>query len=886
MSAAIYVPQAGAAIPSASRIGGKGHALAKLAQLAGEGGFDVAPFLVVESAHFTRHLQALGPRPQAQAELMAWRDRIRTSELPAKLRSELRAALQASGLNTSLVALRSSAASEDGKAHSFAGQFDTLLGVRCDAEHDQALWDALRAVWASAFSEHALAYAQQQAIAADLRMAVVIQTMIDPEVSGVAFSVDPVHGDAQSVLISSVYGLGEGLVSGEFDADTYRVGQDETVSAAIVAKPLALRLAPDGGTQSLPVSEALVRAPSLTGAQALRIAAVARWLESRLGAPQDIEWAWSGDRLIVLQTRPITGGQRNIWDNSNIIESYSGVTTPLTFSFALGVYEEVYLQFCRLVGVPESMLQERRELFANMLGLARGRVYYNLLNWYRMLSLLPGFRFNRAFMERMMGVRESLTQTIESPAKGGRLADLLHLLRTTARLFREGQRIDRQVVRFQAHVQATLAPLAKVDFGSWSSGRLVAEYHRLEDALLRRWQTPIVNDFLAMMFFGVLGRLTERWLPAAPPTLVNDLLCGEGGIISTEPARRIMALAQQIRKSSELRALFDSQRDAHSVWTALRRDARYAELATQLDQYLDRFGNRCMEELKLETITLGEDPTPLVPMLRAYLAADKTDAGEAWQRELAIRRAAEARVNTELDPLRRRIHRYVLSRTRARVRDRENLRFERTRVFGTVRRIYKALGERLVDEGRLASPRDVFYLRTDEIFGLFEQDLQLDTLAITQARRAEFEEYARTPAPPERFETFGPASRWKPGDSGAAAKIDPDLRQLQGTGCCPGIVHARVRVVRDPRDADQLSGRILVAERTDPGWTLLFPAVSGLLVQRGSLLSHSAIVAREMGIPCIVGIAGLLDVLRDGEEVEMDGTVGSVVRRDPASGAA
>ncbi|MBW3655953.1 MAG: phosphoenolpyruvate synthase, partial [Gemmatimonadetes bacterium] len=146
--------------------------------------------------------------------------------------------------------------------------------------------------------------------------------------------------------------------------------------------------------------------------------------------------------------------------------------------------------------------------------------------------------------------------------------------------------------------------------------------------------------------------------------------------------------------------------------------------------------------------------------------------------------------------------------------------------------------------------------------------------------RAEFAAYERAPAPPDRFETRGPAADY-------VAALVPAVApsgELRGTGCSPGVVRAPVRIVRDPHHAGELAGHILVAERTDPGWTLIFPAVEGVLVQRGSLLSHSAIVARELALPCIVGIPGLMDTLRDGEMVEMDGTAGTLRRLDGVEG--
>src|SRR5207302_10774316 len=160
------------------------------------------------------------------------------------------------------------------------------------------------------------------------------------------------------------------------------------------------------------------RAPVLTDEQAAAAAALARQSGRRFGRPQDVEWAVEGGKLYLLQSRPITSlnavadpdGVVNIWDNSNIAESYNGVTTPLTFSFARRAYEEVYRQFCRILRVPGAQVEASADVFRHMLGLVRGRVYYNLLNWYRLLSLLPGFKANRRFMEQMMGVKEGLPE--------------------------------------------------------------------------------------------------------------------------------------------------------------------------------------------------------------------------------------------------------------------------------------------------------------------------------------------------------------------------------------------------------------------------------------------------------------------------------------------
>jgi len=882
--------------PPASEIGGKAH---NLARLAGIPGVRVPPWLVIGVRAFEAFvLEGADPTP-GSASL---RDRVASLPLPAPLADALRSTLAARGLVGSVVAVRSSATAEDAAAASFAGQFTSVLGVR--AEHDlEELWRAIQTVWLSAFSEHALAYAAGQSAADGLRMAVIVQQLAPARAAGVAFSIDPVSGDHDVAVVSAVYGLGELLVSGDVDADTMRVTRDGRIDVVLADKEHALvRSSSRGGdgdvggsgTMRVEIPAALRRAPAISDAQTREITSVARSLEEALGAPQDVEWAigipgvesigspTADEALYILQTRPVTAagtrvtGERRVWDNSNIIESYSGVTTPLTFSFARGVYEQVYRQFCELLGVRTQVIDAHRDVFANMLGLVSGRVYYNLLNWYRVLALLPGYALNREFMERMMGVREQLAEPPAPPGAGERSRDAGRLLRSVGRLWREHRRLEQEIAEFYARVNRSLGPVEQVNLDEWSADDLAALYRRLEAELLLHWRPPLVNDFFAMIWFGVLGRLVERWIPDAEPTLVNDLLVGEGGIISTEPARRIMTLAAMVAATPALHDAFRAQTDDDALLRQLRAEGRHPEFLAAFDAYLARFGDRCIGELKLETTTPSEDPGYIIRMTRAYVAQQQTDAARGTAQEATVRERAEELVRNRLSGTRRRAFFHVLRHARSRIRDRENLRFERTRVFGAVRRIFRGLGHRLQELGRLEHHRDVYYLTVEETFAAVAgTGVTVDLRPLVAIRRAEFGRWEQDPGPPDRFETHGPPVAPPPTAAADAATPDGDL---QGLGCCPGIVRSPVRIVRDPSRAGDLQGHILVAERTDPGWTLLFPTASGLLVQRGSLLSHSAIVAREVGLPCVVAIPGLMDALTDGEWVEMNGASGTVRR--------
>ncbi|HKB38428.1 MAG TPA: PEP-utilizing enzyme, partial [Gemmataceae bacterium] len=310
--------------------------------------------------------------------------------------------------------------------------------------------------------------------------------------------------------------------------------------------------------------------------------------------------------------------------------------------------------------------------------------------------------------------------------------------------------------------------------------------------------------------------------------------------------------------------------------------AKVPEFASLYRAYLDRFGDRCLEELKLESPTLFDDPLTLFRSV-GQMARRLTEghAPPAVNHEVEVRRKAEERVHSalRLRPFRRLIFGWVLRNARARVRDRENLRFERTRLFGRVRMILLELGRKFHAVDLLDHPRDVFYLEVEEALGFVTGTVTTtDLKGLVALRRAESERYRTMPAPADRFETRGAVHQGNAFTGKGAAVEDSGGEQRKGLGCCPGVVRGPVRVITDPRNATLKSGDILVAERTDPGWIMLFPSAAGLLVERGSLLSHSAIVAREMGIPAIVSLAGVTRWLKDGDEVELDGSTG-IVRR-------
>jgi pyruvate,water dikinase len=855
-------------------LGGKAAALSALAQ------FDL-PI----PAWFVVSPQAFCDSVPLSLDAFAQNNTKITFHLSDAVTAAVHAALQQLCPNGEALAVRSSAIDEDGAQHSYAGQFESFLFVPPDAVADRIV-----AVWQSGFSERVLAYRREHGIGGALQPpAVLVQRMVDADAAGVAFSADPVSGKRSVAVVAAVAGIGDSLVAGECDADTYHIDRAQQIRAREVARKSDNA---DGAV--------------LADEQIVAVAQLARRAAACFGCPQDIEWAIHNGDIFLLQSRPISSlaeivdpdGALNVWDNSNIVESYGGVTTPLTFSFARHVYEEVYRQFCRLLGVSPAKIEEHDNTFRHMLGLLHGRIYYNLLNWYRLLALLPGYKFNRRFMEQMMGVKEDLPDEylphVQPSTRTERIIDLLNLVRTSAHLVKSKVTLERDIQRFYTRLdQALQLPHSALE--EMRADELAAHYHELERTLLKRWDVPLVNDFFAMIFYGVLGQLTVKWCANqqngdADNNMHNALLSGEGGIISAEPAHRMTEMSHLAAGDSVFIEVL-----CHGTASEICRDMKRLPLfASKYEAYLQQFGERCLDELKLESLTLVDDPLPLlraVGSMARNLQLSTRRPQESGISSTAnssdLRTAAEQQVANALArrPLRRTLFWWVANNARHRVRDRENLRFERTRVFGRVRRIFHELGKSLTELNMLDEPRDVFYLEKDEVLGFVEgTGTTTDLKRLVVLRKAEYKRFQHE-ALPDRFQTRGvvqASTRLQEHESTERPQVEQNNldadNHIKGIGCSPGVVRGPVRIVRNPRGVQLQPGEIIVAERTDPGWIMLFPAAAGLIVERGSLLSHSAIVSREIGLPAVVAATGVMQWLRDGDRVELNGSSGLVSR--------
>jgi rifampicin phosphotransferase len=809
------------------------------------------------------------------------RNMILQSELSDRAMKSIEKALKKISINDKKLAVRSSCSLEDGAETSFAGQFTSLGPVLPDD-----LSFSIKQVCASAYSDELIFYRRARGISGELLpLSVIVQEWIEPLVSGIAFGACPISGDSSVNIINAIYGPCAQLAAGTASGAYYKTRNGKLLDAS--ARELG----------------------ELSRHQLIELNAILARVKEIFGCPQDIEWAYDEKGLHILQSRPITTiapkQEIRIWDNSNISESYPGVTTPLTFSFVRGAYEHVYRNFAGFMRVGNEDLDRLSSIFPQMLGFIQGRIYYNLLNWYRLLAVFPLFNLNGRFMEQMMGTASGIdaetTRKILAERKSkNKFAETIAALGSFIGIVWALLRLPVSTAEFHNRVDLSLAANAMDPVHEHASPReLAARYRQLEKNLLHNWQAPVVNDFFAMVFYGLLKSLCQRW--SNEEGLHNILLSGKTGIVSALPALEISKLAGLLYFDKQSRKVLmtfvdNSSNDSISLTEVLAHLPEDNKFAGQLEEYVQRFGDRCLGELKLESLTLRDDISPL---LRAILSCSRVDTSKSLSSkplasknhaskpdalEIEISQSAHLRKSVRgahrrliLDCVRR-LAAYTLA-------NRENMRFERTRVFGAVRRIFLAVGKHMAHAGVIESERDIFFLEVDEILNHINgTSTTIELGALVRLRRNEYLRNAKANSPGDRLQelsnSLSPAKYVSVGSKSNIIDDADQLLEIRGSGCSAGVVKARACVVIDPEQyreqAISLEGRILVAERTDPGWITLMAQSAAIVVEYGSLLSHTAIVARELSIPAVVAAKGVCRAVSSGDLLLVDGNTGSV----------
>ena len=892
---------------SLDNAGGKGLNLVRLTRA----GFDVPPGFIVTTAAYRAFVaahaldeviaRALPPSPDRrgaggevaalEAASAAIRAAFAQSSIPAPIVTAIRDAYTTLSddspyaiRNTEYapVAVRSSATAEDLPGFSFAGQQDTFLNVI----GLDALTEAVVACWSSLWTARAIGYRARNAIPhAGVALAVVVQRMVAAEASGVLFTANPLTGQRDEAVIDATLGLGEALVAGHVEPDHY-VLEPETgriLDRVLGAKAVAIYGQAEGGTVTREIAAA--DRSALADAHLRELARLGMKIEARFESPQDIEWAFAEGRLHILQTRPIT----------TLYPLPAGLSSePLS----------VLLSFGALQGMLDPMTPLGRDTIAGlMVGGARLFGYHASVEkqilmqeagarlWVNLTGALNNRR-GRKFILRAfefidpaaMQILQTLLEAGDWPPPGRlRLRTFLHvvspfpalLARMLPTLLRPDARREALLRRLDAWIAEDCAPpeAAARDLSvcaAWMRRALASAFPRLFTHL-----TPCFGSGMA----GYV--LLSRFTAAVPEAGVDSraLLRGLPHNVTTEMDLALWQTAQALRADAEI-ADYCSATDAHTLAEAYLAGQLPSAAQEAVAGFLERYGMRGLGEIDLGRPRWRDDPTPLFQTLQSYLqftdaelAPDAVFARGAQAAEADIERLIAALRQTRLGWLKARIARLAARRMRALVGLRETPKFTIIRMFGKVRELLLANGAALVAAGVLEQPDDVFFLHLTELETLTAQP-ERDWRGLVAERRLLHAQEQRRKQIPRVLLSDGRAFY-----EGLAGSSEGEL---VGSPVSPGVVEGVVRVIRDPRGAQLAPGEILVCPGTDPAWTPLFLAAGGLVMEVGGMMTHGAVVAREYGLPAVVGVHEATTRLQTGQRVRVDGTTGQVTLLDEA----
>jgi pyruvate,water dikinase len=820
-----------------SLVGGKGGNLIALTAA----GFPVPPGFVVTSESYQQFLAAV---PDLEQSLAAFdyqhpevlrtqcdrlRERLSQVMLPEAVRQAVRAGVERLGASaTDTFAVRSSSTFEDLAQAAFAGQHDTYLNI-----HGlDAICDRIRDCFVSLWGDRAVLYRHHQGFSQqDARMAVVVQRQIASEVAGVGFSVNPVSGRLDRMVLEANYGLGESVVAGGCEVDHFELDKK---SLRIVGRSIGhkeVMLVPTAeGVEEQPVEPKRADQPCLGDEQIQEVARLLQKVEAHYGWPQDIEWGWQGGRLYQFQSRPVTTLPPR-WTRDESAERFPRPMTPLTWDLFAPAFRQSAAHSLALMGLPPL----QADWFQH--------IHFHVYGNQNAVELVGSFRPLQA--------RTPQELATELPELRRRYAWVLDLPITWAR------DLDRYLIR--------LGRLSGRDLEGATSEEIWAHFNEVFAVALEYFRPNLAitttGGFLHRLLHGLVKMVLgpERALP-----VVDGLLAGcETKTVMVN--RELHELACLARRTPALMQMLLSQ-GGRGVWERGKLSDS-PDFAARFQRFLEDHGHREMDMDHYHPTWSGQpwivlDAIALI--LREDAAEDPAEmARRQRQRYAETEHQFLAAIPGELRFFFRELVR--LARTYTTLDDLEH--YQTTRLNTVCRRILVTLGRRLVTEGILDQAEDIFFLRMAEL----EQWIKADGSVTAEALRRKVREAKAG------YEASGkqpPPWSLEEKERGTATDVDHVLRGLPGS---PGRVTGPCFLVRQPEDFARFPQRaILVAPTTNPAWTPLFYSAAGLITESGGPLSHGAVTAREMRLPAVMSVRGVLGKLSDGQAVTVDGTQGLV----------
>jgi len=720
-------------------------------------------------------------------------------------------------------AVRSSATAEDLPGASFAGQQDTFLNVRGAT----ALQGAIQRCWISLYTDRAIVYRARNGFAPDeVRLAVVVQSMVAAEVSGVLFTADPVTQHRATLVIDAVAGLGEALVGGHVAPDAYRVDRR---ALRVLERTIGERA--EGGT-----------VPLLTDERVQELARMGSEVEAHFGTPQDVEWSIADGRVHVLQARPITSlypidalrspdGSLHVYFSMGHQQSMTRALTPLGRSTGMALLRH---PLGRRVAL--TMLGQLEALAPDAVRAAMAR---------------PGFRARPR-------PRLTLGQVRMLAGIAGRVVASLGWRDLTGFRERTEAHMDAFEQEVRGRIRAAEPGRARAE-AAWRAGSSVF---------------PFIVEFMPVVGAGVMATraLTRIARDLLAPDELEALTLAVPGNVVNEMNLAIDDLVEMARRSLELGRRFDDLGDDAWGWLAATAAVDGgAEFVAAFRVFLDRFGARAASEIDLATPRFRDDPAPILEVMAASLHGAGPPyrarvTGQEAARAAAYERLVAASRRGLLGPLRVRAVRRLYCTMLAVGGMREHHKFLAMRVFAAIREAVTEIADALVADGVLDAADDVWYLQWPELVAAWDGgDLRARS---ARAREVYARDQRLTPPLIVTSDCEVPSVRYRRDKAPEGA--------LLGNPVSAGVMEGVVRVVTDPARDRLAPGEVLVAEFTDPGWTPLFINAAGLVLEVGGALTHGAVVAREYGIPAVVGVREATVALHTGQRVRVDGDRGIV----------
>ena len=705
-------------------------------------------------------------------------------------------------------------------------------------------------------------------------MAVVVQTLVPATAAGVTFTYDPIDG-SDALYIEACLGIGEALVSGKVTPDRFVFQRSGLKLREVVAGDKRVRVVP-GGTgdavveQSVP--EAVAAALSIDRETAREVARLGLRAEELFGVPVDVEWAFDGRRVWLLQARPITTLVPSppadaepvvVWSNVNTGEILPDVASPITWSI---IHEHAQDIFGGALGAFGVDIDAR-----DSIGLQGGRIYFNVTILRDSVANFPGMD-----IDRVLGGMHDFVEIPDLPPaprpRGARRRTARALLVLPIYVWRHtSSKAELFVRRLRAETDEALAAL--------SAEPGAEEAYRIEQGLVGKFAS--FSDSLAYMMVGMLGfgaltALTNRWLDDRAGALANRLVAGRGDVASAEAGHALWRLGSLVREEPAVREAVLADGSWRDVRARLERaaatgDAGAARLLAAWDAFMVEHGHHRRGELEFANPTWAERPDYILGVVRGYVTLE---SGEDPMHDYA-RRSAEADDAAEecrrrlRDPLKRAAFGRMLAWGRASAGARENIKSEGVRWLASIRRALLVLGRRMAERGVLERDDDIFFLDQKEVDELVAGAPERDWRRMVARRRAEHERLRRLQPPPVIIGSWD--------EREGAWNVSSEARTLRGISVSSGVARGPARVFSSA-DTDErvMPGEILVAPFTDPGWTPYFVPAAGIVMDMGGMLSHGSIIAREYGIPAVVNVGPATRLIRTGQLIEVDGEKGEV----------